>query len=181
MECSRRQVMWSAAGVLATSVAGCLGDTDDGNDSSVEAADEPFDEVGVATFELRDRSEDPPTELPYLHDDHWHGSLPVIPTDDYLSVGAHVVDENGDELELGDDYELRAANTPGAEVDVLSFAYHGDHVHLQGEGEEGVTEIAFLLWHDDHSDYQTPGIPVQIGEDSETDDDESNHDDSHDH
>lgn len=155
-----RRVFVSGAGatLLLGALAGCLGgDDDDAN----AVASEPFDDIGVAEFEVLDRSEDPAEVTAYVHDDHWHGEIPNVPVDDTVSLGATVFDEDGEALELGDAFELRVAEAAEADTDVLSFDYHGDHVHLVGE-ETGVTEIVFLLWHDDHADYQSEPIAVQV-------------------
>ncbi len=183
---TRRKLLAVSGSVALFSLAGCLGDDDeatpdddgddhddhdhdhDDHDPADEVQDGHFDEIGIGEFEILDRAHDPHEEVAYMHDDHWHGSLPTVPPGDTVSLGAYVEDEGGDEIELGDEYELKAAVAAGADDSVVSFDYHGDHVHIIGE-EEGVTEIVFLVWHGDHADYQTDAITVQVSDEGEDD------------
>lgn len=163
--------MMSSAGVLATAaVTGCLGDdeADDHDDDHDDHADGYFDELGIYEFQLVDRAHDPHKEISYMHGDHWHGAgdFPTVPEGDNLSIGATAYDEDGDEIELWNGNELRAAVASGANDNVVSFDFHGDHVHIIGE-EEGLTEIVFKVWHDDHADYQTAPLAVQVGDEEE--------------
>ena len=132
-----------------------------------------FDELGIYEFQLLDRAHDPHKEISYMHGDHWHGAgdFPVVPEGDNLSIGATAYDEDGEDLELWEDYELRAAVASGADDEVVSFDFHGDHVHIHGE-EDGMTEIVFQVWHDDHADYQTAPLAVIVGEDTDDDHDD---------
>lgn len=157
---ARRRAITAAGTVLFAGLAGCLGDDDDADDHSI-VAEAPFDEVGVGEFELLDRAHDPPEMVAYVHGDHWHGGLPTVPLGGTLSLGAEVVGDTGDPIDLSDEYELRAGVAHGAPEGVVDFDFHGDHVHVVGE-TEGVTEIVLVLWHDDHADYQSPAITVQV-------------------
>jgi len=204
---SRRKLLAATGSLTALGLAGCLGDEegdepeqdddhdhddddhdhdddhddDHDHDHDDEVADEPFDELGVADegLTILDRAHDPHEEAAYVHGDHWHGSLPSIPVDDNVSLGAEVELEDGDDLELGDEYELRVAVAPDEPEGVVGIDeddYHGDHVHINGE-QEGVTEVVFMIWHDDHADYQSPPITAQVVEDD--DDDDHDHDDEY--
>ena len=155
-------------------------DDDHDHDHDDEVAEEYFDHLGVADegFQILDRAHDPHEEVAYVHGDHWHGNLPSIPVGDNVSLGAEIELEDGDELELGDEYELRVAeahDAPEGVVGIDEDDYHGDHVHVHGE-EEGVTDVVFLIWHDDHADYQSPPITAQVVED---DDHDHDHDDEY--
>jgi len=133
----------------------------------------------VSTFDIIDRSADEVTAD--VHDDHWHGSLPNVPEGDNISLGAYIEDDHGDEIELdGDHYELGVALADGAPEGIVSFDYHGDHVHIIGE-DEGMTEVVFELIHDGHTDYETPSIPVEVVHDHDDAQDDHGHDDGHDH
>ena len=124
--------------------------------------DEGHDNGEVETFEILDRNEDEEVTA-YLHGDHWDGELPEVEEGEHLSLGAYIEDDHGDEIELdGDHYELRVDYGNHAHEDVVSFDYHGDHVHIIGE-EEGHTDVVFQLYHDDHVDYETPAIEVEVG------------------
>lgn len=181
MNSNRRTLLAAMGGTcLGSAVVGCLGD--DGADyEDIEVADEHFDHLGVETFELLDRAYEPPEEMAYMHADHWHGSFHPIPHGDYLSIGAHAETEDGETIELGDEYELHLAVAAGASDGIVSFDHHGDHVHVYGE-EEGVTELVALIVHDDHADYQSDRISVQVSDDAHHDDREDAHShDDHDH
>lgn len=183
MPSTRRQLLGAGAGLALATVAGCLGDdgdddlappgdddhTDDAHDDQtddpgLDVGDEFVDEIGIYELQLYDRAHDPHEEISYMHEDHWHasGDFPTVPVDDNLSIGASAVDEEGNEVSLGDEYELKAGVAPGA-PDIVSFDFHGDHIHIVGE-EEGLTEIVVVLWHDDHIDYQSEPIAVTVGE-----------------
>ncbi len=188
MATTRRNVVLSSAAIISLGTAGCLGDDegegDDHDDHSHDDHDHDdhshddhdhddhddhshhdsgyFNDLGVYEFQLLDRSEDPHEEISYMHGDHWHGTgdFPTVPLGDNLSIGAEIEDEDGDPIELGGEYELRAVIADGAE-EIVSFDSHGDHVHIAGE-EEGVTEIAFEIWHDDHVDYRSDDLAVTV-------------------
>ena len=150
-------------------------DHDDHDDHDHDHDDE------VSTFDIIDRSTDEVTAD--VHGDHWHGGLPDVPEGDNISLGAYIEDDHGDEIELdGDHYELGVELADGAHEDVVSFDYHGDHVHIIGE-EEGHTDVVFQLIHDGHTDYETPPIGVDVVHDHGHDDDHDDHghDDDHDH
>jgi len=115
-------------------------------------------------FEIIDRSTDEVTA--YVHSDHWHGSLPEVPLDDHISLGANIEDEDGDEIELGGEYEFKVDLAEDANEGIVSFDEHGDHIHIKGE-EEGNTRVVFQLWHDDHIEYETPSIGVFVGEEDQ--------------
>jgi len=114
------------------------------------------DEIGE--FKIIDRDTD--EEVAYVHDDHWHGELPEVSEGEHVSLGAYIEDDHGDEIELGDEYQLGVRLAEGAD-DIVSFDEHGDHVHIEGE-EEGSTEVVFQLIHNDHIDYETPPIEVEV-------------------
>ena len=155
-------------------------DDDDDHDDDHDHDDEELEDAGLSEFELIDRETDEMTA--FVHGDHWDYGLPPVPLDGQISIGAYIEDDEGEEIELGDEYELRAEVMEGAQEGIVDFEFHGDHVDILGE-EEGITEIVFQLWHDDHSDYDTPPIDVEVAEDpDEVDDqgDDHGHDDDHD-
>jgi len=174
---TRRRLLAASGSLAAVGLAGCTGDgedPDDGHDDhdhDDHGHDDDHDDhdhdhgMDLSAFEIIDRSDDEVTA--YLHDDHWHDSLPPVPLDDNISLGAYVEDGDGEEIFLGEteEFELRVDYADGANEDPVSFDYHGDHVHIIGE-EEGLTEVVFQLWHDDHSDYDTPPITVEVSEDA---------------
>ncbi len=117
------------------------------------------DEIGK--FEIVDRSTG--DAVADVHGDHWHGSLPHVHEGEHISLGANIEDADGDEIELdGDHYSLGVELADGAHEGVVSFDEHGDHVHIIGD-EDGHTDVVFQLWHDDHVEYETPSIEVEVG------------------
>ena len=198
---TRRNVLVTSGTVAALAIAGCLGEDDpgdeggndddyddeddyDGNDDDNDETEdhdsedeEDFDHLGVADegFVILDRAHDPHEEAAYIHGDHWHGSFPSVPVGDNVSLGASVELEDGEDLELGDEYELRVEVPDDAPEGIVEIDeeehFHGDHVHVYGE-EVGITEVVFLIWHDDHADYRSPPIDVQVVDEDDTDEDD---------
>ncbi|MBP1922063.1 hypothetical protein J2751_001068 [Halorubrum alkaliphilum] len=183
---SRRRVLLGTATLGTLALAGCADDEGDepdddhdeddhdDDDHDDDHADDDHDHDGtssIAEFELLDS--DGEDVLAWVHDDHWDGGLPTIEEGHSLTVEANVEDEEGHALDLGGDatYEIRAEVLDAAADGVVSLDNHGDHVDIHGE-EEGVTELEFMLWHDDHADYTTPPITVQVAHD---------HEDGHEH
>jgi len=186
---SRRKMLATSGSATMLALAGCAGmdddaddgdgtdDHDDGTDDHDDGADDGMDdpepqeaillvenvtqEGVVSSFDIIDRNAD--EVVADVHDDHWHGELPEVEEGDNLSLGAVIEDADGEEIELdGDHYELRVDYGDHAHEDVVSFDYHGDHVHIIGE-EEGHTDVVFQLYHDDHVEYETPSIEVTVG------------------
>ncbi len=125
-------------------------------------------------FNLIDRSDD--SRIAYAHSDHWHGSLPTVPLDDRLSLGAEVLDQAGDAIDLGGNpYSLGVAFADGADEGPLELVDHGDHVHLRGEAE-GETDVVFMVMSGDSAVYTTPPIAVTVSADAD-----HGHDDDHGH
>lgn len=114
----------------------------------------------IEEFEVVDRSTD--EVAAYVHGDHWHGELPHVDEGEHVSLGANIEDADGDEIDLsGEEYSLGVELADDADEGVVSFDEHGDHVHIEGE-EEGHTEVVFQLVHDNHVDYETPSIDVEV-------------------
>ncbi len=134
-------------------------------------------------FSIIDRSDD--SRIAYAHSDHWHGSLPTVPVDDHISLGAEILDEDGAELALdGSPYEFGVALADGAD-DIVDLTLHGDHVHIAGEAE-GESEVVFQLLSDGDVEWESPGMAVTVSGDADHghDDDDDHghsHDDDHDH
>ncbi|ELY63343.1 hypothetical protein C490_16284, partial [Natronobacterium gregoryi SP2] len=133
-----------------------VGHHDDGHDHG---------HVEVEDLEIVDRSDD--EVVADVHDDHWHGELPHIHVDDNVSLGAVFTDDHGDEIPIGsnEEYALAVSVADDAEGGIVEIDsdehWHGDHVHIYGESE-GETEVVFKLWHDDHADWESPPIEVEV-------------------
>lgn len=119
-----------------------------------------FDAHHIADVTILDRAHEPHETVATWHDDHWDGALPMVPLDDRISLGGTFEDVEGHTADLAGEYELRVGLAEGA-VDIVSFDFHGDHVHIIGE-EPGTTQIVFHLWHDDHADFTTEPIEVTV-------------------
>lgn len=128
-------------------------------------------------FNLIDRSDD--SRIAYAHSDHWHGSLPPVPLGDRLSLGAQILDEDGDALSLdGSPFSFGVAAAPGAAGGIVDLVLHGDHVHIRGEAE-GQTTVVFQLLSNGDVEYETPPMIVNVSADAEGHDDDD-HGHSHD-
>jgi len=139
---------------LEVSVAHHDHDHDDDHDHDHD------EEAAVEELEVVDRGDD--EVVAYVHGDHWHGDLPHLHHDEHLSLGARIVDADGEEVELdGDHHGLGVALAEDAEEGVVGFDEHGDHVHVIGEAE-GSTEIVLQWIHDDHTEYETPPLEVSV-------------------
>ena len=129
--------------------------------------DHDHDHGEVDELKILDRSEDPHEEVAEYHDGHWYGELPHVHVDDNVSLGAEFYDDHGDEIPIGggEEYELAVELADGAEEGVVEIDpdehWHGDHVHIYGEAE-GETEVVFSLWHDDHADWESEPIPIEV-------------------
>ncbi|NGM69622.1 hypothetical protein G6M89_11495 [Natronolimnobius sp. AArcel1] len=144
-------------------------ETDESENKSGDSDDETHN-LDIDAFELLDRETN--DALADVHDDHWHGEVPDLQAGDSISLEAAVTDD-GDELDLGDDYHLEAAFAAGATESVLSLESHGDHVTLSGD-EAGETEVVFLVSDGEEAVYETPSLEVAV---DAADDDESDGDD----
>jgi len=119
-------------------------------------------ETGVSKFELLNRAENNHI-MAYLHDNHWHGSLPHLHEDESLSLGAYIERLDGTALTLDGDYHgfsVRLADD--AETGIVELANHGDHVHVNAVGE-GSTSLVFEWIHDGEVAYTTPSMTVTVG------------------
>ncbi|WP_394742582.1 hypothetical protein [Natronococcus roseus] len=190
---TRRKLLAASGSLAVLGLAGCVGDddeddgagADDGDDDQDDHDDDHDDDdhhMEVEEFELLDHESG--EQLAYVHDDHWdHGPL-YVPLEDAVAVEAHVEDADGEEIAFGEDeeYQLEAEIVEGAEENV-EIESHGDHVELTGE-EEGITELVFQIWHDDHSDWDSPELEVEVVEEFDADEnhaDDDHHDDDPDH
>ncbi|THE63325.1 hypothetical protein D8Y22_18660 [Salinadaptatus halalkaliphilus] len=121
----------------------------------------------VDELKIIDRSEDPHEEVAEYHDGHWDGELPHVHVDDNISLGAEFLDDHGDEIPIGgnEEYELAVTLADDAEDGIVAIDpdehWHGDHVHIYGE-DESETEVVFKLWHDDHADWESAPIAVEV-------------------
>ena len=121
------------------------------------------DEIGV--FEILNRRDEDDI-VAYIHDGHWHGTLPVVKNGQSLSLGAYIESSDDRERELDSDGEHNGfvvALADGAPEGIVSFGQHGDHVHIIGESP-GITQVVFSWTHDGDIRYTTPPINVQVTE-----------------
>ena len=129
--------------------------------------DHEHDVGDVGELRLYDRAPDPHEEVADVHGDHWHGELPHIHVGDNISIGGEFEDQDGHTIPIGsnEEYELGVRVADDAPEGIVSIDpdedFHGDHVHVHGE-QEGETELVFMLWHDDHADWESPPIAVEV-------------------
>lgn len=96
-----------------------------------------------------------------VHDDHWDGSIELAVGDE-LELDVVFLDEHGDEIPLSGDHTLGIRFADGEPDDVIAFESHGDHADIEAQAE-GETAIVLELVHDDHVEWETPALPVNVG------------------
>ena len=87
------------------------------------------------------------------------GSL-TVPAGEARHIEVHFLDEDGDRFQLGDDDE----HTLGWEVaneSVATVDAHDGHLDLDGVAA-GSTTVVFSVIHGNHSDYDSPAIPIVV-------------------
>jgi len=125
-----------------------------------------FDEMNV--FEILNRQNEG-QKTAYVHGDHWHGNLPSVGVEDYISLGANIESPDGQQRALNSDgfpYGLTVDLAEGAQEGIVEFKDHGDHVHITGLSE-GITQVVFKWTHDGNTRFTTPPINVSVSEDSD--------------
>ena len=124
----------------------------------------------IQRFEILDRSNNA-QRVAYIHGEHWHGSLPIIPLEGRLSLGAIIASVDGtaegrlrelspDGSHNGFTVQLAA----GAPEGIVDLVPHGDHVHIRAVAP-GTTRVVFSWTHDNEVRYTTPSIAVTVGDD----------------
>ena len=151
-------------------------DWDHDHDEDDHDEDDDYD-LHVDTFEVIDREHD--EVIADVDGDHWHGSLPVVEEKEYVSLGANAEDDHGDHIDLGEDeeYQLNARVADGAD-EIVTIESHGDHIHVTGE-EHGHTELVFQLYHDDHADWESSPLALNVVHEDEADDHDQGFHDPH--
>ena len=153
-------------GVGICSTAGCLGlnfgadDVDDRrNDPNEGNADDSDEYLQIINLNVVDLSTE---ETVANYHGHWHGEIPPIPLDEKISLGAELIDTDGNEISLGADetYQFDASLVDEADSSVVSITSHGDHIHLEGK-EAGRTNVRFHVLQDSSVVWQT-GEPVEV-------------------
>lgn len=129
----------------------------------VESHDDHDSKAEISRVNLIDR--DSGEELVHTHgtgeDMHWHGGLPHLHSGEGIEVNVVFLDSDGEPITLGEDYTVQARLAEGAAEGVIEIENHGDHVDISAIGE-GEVEIIFALWHDDHSEFDSPSITVEV-------------------
>ena len=132
-----------------------------GNGEDEDDHDHDHGEGETGEFRILDRRNDEEV-VAYVHGDHWHGSLPNVEVGSNLSLGAYIESEDGRERELdGSHNGFTVELAEGAPDGIVSFALHGDHVHINGESV-GITQVVFSWTHDGEVRYTTPPINVEV-------------------
>ena len=191
-ETSRRRLLLGSAALGTVALAGCADEIPGGGDDHDDHDDHDHDDhdhdddhdhggsLDIGVFELYERGADPETDdwVVEYHAGHWHGSL-VIEEGHEAAFDPYVEDEDGNEIPLGDDeeYQINAVfdEEAGAE-EIVDLHPHGDHLDVSGT-ETGTTFVILQMFHDDHSDWDSPTLEVEVVEDA----DGHGHDDDDDH
>jgi len=111
-----------------------------------------------------------PVVATWTHDGGWQGTLPQISlsaAQPRISLGARMYTRDGTErtFDTGE-YSVRyyvPANAPQGilNTDQGLGLFHGDHVHIYGQGV-GETQVRFVLWHGSHDDGETASIAIHV-------------------
>lgn len=138
-----------------------------------EAEREPTEEtidpesVEVAELDIVDRQTGEIAAS--LHGDHWHGSVPDVPLDGSIEVGAVFEDDEGRVLPLGEDepFQFDATVMEGAQG-IIEISSAGDHVEMTGV-EAGRTQVVFELLADGEVLFDTSveGLGAEVVETEE--------------
>lgn len=120
----------------------------------------PIQVPEVYSYDLIDRSLDRVTAD--VHGNHWHGSIPPVKQGEYVSLGAVIKDTQGQGIVLdGQPFSVAARVADQGQEAVVSFDFHGDHLHIVGEST-GDTLLIFMLLADDESVFETSPIAVKV-------------------
>jgi len=92
---------------------------------------------------------------------HWDGALPHLHVGEEIELDIRFLDEDNNEIPLGDEFEVRAQLADGAPEGIIEIDNHIDHVDIEGISV-GETEILFQLWHGDHADWATPALAIEV-------------------
>ncbi len=121
-------------------------------------------EDAIEIFEIMKFSADDAV-LAYVHGDHWHGTLPTIPSGTSLELTADIVSSDNQERPLnrsGTPNALAASIHEGMPQDIVSIENKGNHVLFTGL-RTGITQIVFHWVYDNEIRYTTPPINIQVG------------------
>lgn len=93
------------------------------------------------------------------------GSFAVAAGEETGHIHVHLLDEDGDELEIGSGYWLRITSANPAVATIEQHEPGEFEFHLVGVGA-GSTTLVFDLMHgtypNGHTDYKSPNIPVHV-------------------
>lgn len=135
--------------------------------------DDHDDHEEFASLEVIDQGQaSQPVVATWTHDGGWEGQLPSVSlssANQRIVLGFRAYAEDGDEFTLSETGEnsIRYRLDQGATEGILNMElddeelFHGDHVHIYGLAQ-GITQIRFLFWHDDHADAETTGISISV-------------------
>ncbi|MXV62311.1 zinc ABC transporter solute-binding protein [Natronorubrum sp. JWXQ-INN-674] len=115
-------------------------------------------ELSVRAIQLTDR--DTGETVVDAHADHWHGEPLAVPIEDRRSLGAILETDDGDAVDLGDEYAL-TARTAGS-ADLLEIESHGDHLHVRAT-EDGAATIVVQVARGDSIVWKSPALEVEAG------------------
>jgi len=92
---------------------------------------------------------------------HWDGGIPHLDIGEEIALNVVFLDEDGNAIPLGGEFEVRARYAPGAAEDVIVFSNHGDHIDVEAVGA-GETRIVLMFFHDGHSDWDSPPLSIHV-------------------
>ena len=150
LETVRLLVSVSVIGLLA--LAGCDSDspTDPGHEN-VPAVAQVFDRDTGAL-------------LAYTHGTgagiHWDGGIPHLHVGEEIELDIVFLNDDGEEIAYGSEFEARARLADGSPTGVIQFANHGDHIDVEAIGE-GEAYLVLMFWHR-HADWGWETPPLEF-------------------
>jgi hypothetical protein len=93
---------------------------------------------------------------------HWDGSIPTLEVGEEIALNVVFLDDEDRPIPLGGEFEVRARLATGAPSGIVELSDHGDHIDVEAVNP-GQTRIVFMLWHGGHSDWDSPGLTINVG------------------
>jgi len=148
-----RRLLTAVGALLVVGLAAC--------DRSPTASEDDHGEPVAAQVFARASGE----LLAYTHGTgagiHWDGSIPHLEVGEEIALNVVFLDDEDRPIPLGGEFELRARLATGTPIGVVELSDHGDHIDVEAVGP-GQTQIVFMLWHGGHSDWDSPGLTINV-------------------
>jgi hypothetical protein len=92
---------------------------------------------------------------------HWDGAVPDLLVGSEIALDVIFLDADGRPIPYGTEFHLEARFPAGAPQGVIAFSAHGDHLDVEAVAP-GETRIVLQLYHGNHSDWDSPELPIRV-------------------